>query len=94
MPDILPRKSDYMLNMMHELTSHEKYMTYMKEYLLSETLSKNEFTEQIKLEVSHFLIEEERLMRRIAERINAPYIGMKVLRGPHSENMGTYLKRG
>ena len=74
MPDALPKKPDYMLNVMQALASHEEYVTYMEEYLISGALPKNKFNEQVRLEAPHFLIEEGRLMRRIAEGVTAPYL--------------------
>ena len=74
MPDALPKKPDYMLNVMQALASHEEYVTYMEEYLISGALPKNKFNEQVRLEAPHFLIEEGRLMRRIAAGVIAPYL--------------------
>jgi hypothetical protein len=45
----------------------------MEEYLRSGTLPKNEFAELVKLEALHFRI-DDRLVRRIAEGITAPYL--------------------
>ena len=45
-PDALPKKPDYMLNVMQALASHEEYVTYMEEYLISGALPKNKFNEQ------------------------------------------------
>ena len=74
MPDALPKKPNYMLNAMQGLASHEEYVTYMEEYLISGTLPKNEFKEPVRLEAPHFLMKEGRLMRRIAEGVTAPYL--------------------
>jgi hypothetical protein len=73
-PDALSRRPDYMLNMMHGLAPKEEYVNYMEEYLRSGTLPKNEFAELVKLEALHFGIDDNRLVRRIAEGITAPYL--------------------
>ena len=72
--DALSRKPGYMLNVMRGLAPHEEYVTYMEEFLISGTLPKNEFKEQVRLEAPHFLIEEGRLMRRISEGVTTPYL--------------------
>ena len=59
---------------MYGLALHKEYVQFIEEYLLKETLHQNEFVELVRLEVPHFLIQEGRLMRRIAERVTAPYL--------------------
>ena len=75
-PDALSRRPDYMLNMIHGGAgpAYEEYVTYMEEYLLSGTLPKNEFAEQVKLEASHFVIQDGRLMRKLDDGATTPYL--------------------
>ena len=73
-PDALSRRPDYMLNVMRGLAPHEEYVQFMEEYLLKGTLPQNEFAELVRLEGPHFLIQEGRLVRRIAEGVTTPYL--------------------
>ena len=63
-----------MLNVMRGLAPHEEYVQFMEEYLLKGTLPQNEFAELVRLEGPHFLIQEGRLVRRIAEGVTTPYL--------------------
>ena len=73
--DALNRQSDYLrLYMMQELTSHEKYVFYMKEYLKKNILSKNEYNQMIELKTSHFVLTNEQLMRKISEEALTLYL--------------------
>jgi len=75
-PDALSRRPD-LLNAMALGLAPEKdeYVVFMEAYLRDKTLPGNEFDELIKSEAPHFVIVDDRLMRRVgAEGDEAPYL--------------------
>src|ERR1700694_4248190 len=75
-PDALSRRPD-LLNAMALGLAPEKdeYVVFMEAYLRDKTLPGNEFDELIKNEAPHFVIVDDRLMRRVgAEGDEAPYL--------------------
>ena len=75
-PDALSRRPD-LLNAMALGLAPEKdeYVVFMEAYLRDKTLPGNEFDELIKNEALHFVIVDDRLMRRVgAEGDEAPYL--------------------
>jgi hypothetical protein len=74
-PDTLSRRPDYLTAITNrEQRGQIEYVEHMGKYLTDGTLPGDEFDELIKIEAKNFVLNDNRLYRKVSDDVSAPYV--------------------